>query len=60
MIIGAVFDDDNEDYIDDVTGYRVGDNDPPNTPSNPDPDNGDTDVITDTDLSWICTDPDLR
>jgi hypothetical protein len=57
MIIGSVFDDDDE-YVDDTTGYRVGDNDPPNTPSDPDPDNGDIDVNTDTDISWICTDPD--
>jgi hypothetical protein len=57
MIIGAVFDEDDE-YVDDVTGYRIGDNDPPNTPSNPDPDNGDTDIDTDVDLSWKCTDDD--
>jgi hypothetical protein len=57
MIIGAVFDEDDE-YVDDVTGYRIGDNDPPNTPSNPDPDNGDTNIDTDVDLSWKCTDDD--
>jgi len=59
MVIGAVFNEDNDDYADDVTGYRVGDNDPPNTPSNPDPVDGDTDIDTDTDLSWKCKDPDF-
>jgi hypothetical protein len=57
MIIGTVFDSD-EDYVDDTTGYRIGDNDAPNTPSNPEPENGDTDIIVETDLSWKCTDPD--
>jgi len=58
MIIGAVFDED-DDYVDDVTGYRVGDNDPPNTPNTPDPDDGDTDIETDVILGWKCKDPDL-
>jgi hypothetical protein len=58
MVIGAVFDEDNDDYADDTTGYRVGDNDPPSTPSGPEPSDGDTDVDTDADISWSCTDPD--
>ena len=33
-------------------------NDSPNTPSNPDPSNGEDDVEVDTDLSWTCSDPD--
>jgi len=56
MIIGAVFDD--NDYVDDVTGYRVGNNAPPDTPSNPDPEDGDTDIILETYLNWSCSDPD--
>ena len=57
MVIGAVFDSE-EEYVDDATGYRVGDNSAPYTPSNPDPENGDTDVIVETDISWTCNDPD--
>ena len=57
MVIGAIFVSD-ENYADDVTGYRIGDNDAPNTPSNPDPEDGDTDIIVETDISWTCTDPD--
>ena len=33
-------------------------NNPPNTPSNPDPYDGETDVDVDHDLSWTCSDPD--
>ena len=33
-------------------------NSPPNTPSNPDPADGEIDVALDADLSWICSDPD--
>jgi len=33
-------------------------NNPPNTPSNPNPENGSTDVNIDADLSWNCSDPD--
>lgn len=55
MIIGAVFDD--EDYVDDVTGYRIGDNSAPYTPGNPEPEDGDTEIIVETDISWICSDP---
>jgi hypothetical protein len=57
MVIATIFDDD-EEYVDDTTGYRIGDNDPPNTPSNPDPTDGETDIILETDISWTCSDPD--
>jgi hypothetical protein len=57
MIIGTVFDSD-EGYVDDTTGYRIGDNDPPITPNNPDPEDNDTDIIIETDISWSCNDPD--
>jgi len=33
-------------------------NDPPNQPSNPDPFDGESDVVLDADLSWTCSDPD--
>ena len=33
-------------------------NNPPNTPSDPDPEDGATDVDVDADLSWSCSDPD--
>ncbi len=58
MVIGAVFDSE-EEYVDDATGYRVGDNAAPYTPSDPDPEDGDTDIIVETDISWTCTDPDF-
>jgi hypothetical protein len=57
MIIATVFNS-SDDYADDTTGYRIGDNDAPNTPSDPDPENGDTDIIVETDISWKCDDPD--
>ena len=36
----------------------ITENNPPNTPSNPNPEDGATDVDTNADLSWICSDPD--
>jgi hypothetical protein len=57
MVIGTIFNED-DDYADDTTGYRIGDNDAPNTPSDPDPEDGDTDIIVETDISWECNDPD--
>jgi len=33
-------------------------NDPPNAPSNPNPNNGETNVDINADLSWMCSDPD--
>ncbi|KYK22450.1 hypothetical protein AYK21_03880 [Thermoplasmatales archaeon SG8-52-2] len=38
--------------------FTTKDNSPPNSPSNPDPDDGETDVDINSDLSWTCTDPD--
>ena len=57
MIIGTIFDDD-EEYVDDTTGFRIGDNEPPNTPGNPYPGDGDINLIVETDISWTCYDPD--
>jgi len=45
-------------YVDDTTGFLVGNNTPPNTPSNPNPANGATDVPVNSDLSWTGGDPD--
>jgi len=39
-------------------GLSVYINSPPNTPSNPNPENGSTDVDINTSLSWDCSDPD--
>lgn len=57
MVIAAIFDS-STNYVDDTTGYRVGDNNPPNTPSNPDPEDGETNVDVYGELSWTCSDPD--
>ena len=57
IVIATVYDND-DDYSDDTTGYRVGDNDAPNTPSDPDPEDAEIDIEVDVELSWICTDPD--
>ena len=45
-------------YADDCTGFWVGDNTPPNVPSNPSPKNGATSVDINSDLSWTGGDPD--
>jgi len=45
-------------WVDDSTGFWVGDNTPPNTPSNPNPANGATSVDINKDLSWTGGDPD--
>ena len=39
-------------YVDDAAGFWVGENTPPNTPSNPNPANGATGVDLNKDLSW--------
>ena len=44
-------------WIDDVKGFRVGDNSLPNIPSEPKPENGKADVNTEFDLNWIGGDP---
>jgi len=45
-------------YVDDAAGFWVGENTPPNTPSNPNPANGATGVDLNKDLSWTGGDPD--
>ena len=45
-------------YVDETAGYRVGYNQPPNTPSNPSPSNGAINVKLTPTLSWQCSDPD--
>ena len=45
-------------YIDDSVEYRVGSNRAPNTPSDPDPEDGETDVELEPTLSWEGGDPD--
>jgi hypothetical protein len=44
-------------WVDDVAGFRVGDNSFPNVPTNPKPEDGETDVNTEVDLSWSGGDP---
>ena len=72
MVIAAVFNDEwhqgysyppsgnpfDAYYVDDAVGYRVGNNRPPNTPSNPSPGNGGSDIIVEASLSWTGGDPD--
>lgn len=41
-----------------IWSFTVFINSPPNQPSNPDPNDGETDVDVETDLSWTCSDPD--
>jgi glutaredoxin len=48
----------NAYYVDDAAGFWVGDNRPPNVPSNPSPANGATSVDITKDLSWVGGDPD--
>jgi hypothetical protein len=71
MIIAAVFNDEwhqgyayppdanpfDAYWIDDTTGYRVGDNSLPNIPSDPKPEDDETDINTEANLSWIGGDP---
>ena len=57
MVIAAIFESGNG-YVDDTTGFRVGSNSPPSTPSNPNPGNNATNVSVNVDPSWTCTDPD--
>ncbi|MBE3137721.1 MAG: PKD domain-containing protein [Thermoplasmata archaeon] len=39
-------------WVDEAAGVRVGSNTPPNTPSNPNPTNGSTNVLLNKQLSW--------
>jgi len=41
-----------------IWSFTTRGNDPPDTPSNPKPINGETDVDIDTNISWSCNDPD--
>jgi hypothetical protein len=41
-----------------IWSFTTFSNNPPNTPSNPDPQDGATNVDLDADISWTCTDPD--
>jgi len=72
MVIGTIFNDEwhqgysyppssnpfDAYYLDDSMACRVGENRPPNTPSSPNPYNGETGVGINEDLSWTGTDPD--
>jgi len=49
---------DNNGYADETVMARIGENEPPNEPSNPSPPNNAQDVDIDADLSWYCSDPD--
>ena len=57
FIVAAVFAT-SGGYVDETAGFRVGNNRPPNAPSNPSPSNGTTNVKINPTLSWQCTDPD--
>ncbi len=57
MVIGAIFNG-ASNYVDDTYGYRVGSNQPPNTPSSPVPSSGSTDVGLEQNLGWTGGDPD--
>ena len=48
----------NAYYVDDCVEHRVGSNQDPYTPNNPDPDDGEVDVLLDATLSWDGGDPD--
>ena len=52
-----VIPEDTEFFVE-ISLNTSGLNDPPNTPSNPDPSNGETNVGINHDLSWTCSDPD--
>jgi hypothetical protein len=72
MLYAAVFDDELHQgysdpptgnpfdayYVDDCVEHRVGSNQDPYTPSNPDPEDGEVDVELDVTLSWDGGDPD--
>ena len=48
----------NMDWIKVTYWYNEPPNNPPNAPSDPDPDHGETGVGVNHDLSWTCSDPD--
>ncbi|UCF50708.1 MAG: hypothetical protein JSU91_04295 [Thermoplasmatales archaeon] len=49
---------DNNGFADESVMARIGQNNPPNEPSNPSPPNGAINIDLDADLSWDCSDPD--
>ncbi len=57
LIVASVFSQSN-DYVDETTSIRVGNNRPPYTPSNPSPGNGGSNIIVEASLSWTGGDPD--
>jgi len=48
----------NDGYVDQSVMARIGENNPPNIPSNPSPPDGAINIETEADLSWYCSDPD--
>ena len=72
MVIAAVFNDEwnqgysyppsqnpfDAYYVDESTAIRVGNNQPPNTPSDPNPVDGQTNIGLETDIRWTGDDPD--
>jgi hypothetical protein len=56
VTMGILNNDDG--YCDESVMGRIGENNPPNQPSNPSPPNGAVDIDVDADLSWDCSDPD--
>jgi hypothetical protein len=49
---------DIDGYADESVMARIGQNNPPNEPSNPSPPNGAVNIDINADLSWDCSDPD--
>jgi hypothetical protein len=57
QVVMGVFNDD-DGFVDETVMARVGDNDPPDEPTDPNPLDGELDVDVNVDLSWQCSDPD--
>jgi len=57
FIIASVFAS-SGGYVDETAGFRLGNNRPPNSPSNPNPANSATNVAITPTLTWQCIDPD--
>jgi len=51
----GIFND--EGYVDESVMARIGENHPPNPPTNPSPPNGAINIDIEADLSWDCSDP---
>jgi len=56
FLIASVFSS-SVGYVDETAGMSVGDNNPPNTPSNPNPEDEETDVSVNPIISWTGGDP---